>query len=209
MDEWVVAHWSKVSRSYLQCDLLGQDDPEGTSHIWGRRQVGKKMRIYNLWGCVPLCVCVCGLFCGFSSQEWQTSCVLAELLVFWDCKSVEVGMVNLNASLLRLQSLTHPTTTPSTGHPALTFCNTQAWTGDLACKNTHSNNMKYNPNSCDETWDGGWRVQALSQLLASLEPPDPSSPPEWVLPLPNTVGECTRSVWRVGFRLHGAASQRS
>ena len=53
----------------------------------------------------------------------------------------------------------------------------------------------------DESCRGGGQVKALWQLLASLEPPDPSSPPEWVLPLPNTVGERTTSVWRAGLRL--------
>ena len=50
------------------------------------------------------------------------------------------------------------------------------------------------------------QVKALWQLLASLEPPDPSSPPEWVLPLPNTVGERTTSVWRAGLGLRAMFS---
>lgn len=53
-------------------------------------------------------------------------------------------------------------------------------------------------------WDGGRQLQALGQLLASLEPPDPSSPPEWVLPLPNTVGEWVDIFMAAGLQVtHG------
>ncbi len=55
----------------------------------------------------------------FLSEMVNFLCLCGVSMVFWDCKDAQGGWSNLNPSLLRLQSLTHPTTTPSppTCHP--------------------------------------------------------------------------------------------
>lgn len=185
IDLCVAGNWSRVSfGSYLQCDLPGWDDPEGASYIWKERQATQ--RGFKISGDVFFLTSrftglpAHGSFWSPSSQKPPTSCIPCGVsLMFCDCKNAQGGIIDSDPSLLRLQPLTH-TQQP---HP---------------CSPT----IKNKPSSpCDESCHGGGQVKALWQLLASLEPPDPSSPPEWVLPLPNTVGERTTSVWRAGLGL--------
>ena len=126
-----------------------------------------------------------GSFCSPSSQKPSTSsCVPRGVsLMFCDCNSGGDDDQFRPLTAPPAATHTHPTTTPV------------------------FSNRKTNPSSpaMSPAVVAG-QVKALWQLLASLEPPDPSSPPEWVLPLPNTVGERTTSVCRAGLGLRAMFS---
>lgn len=100
----------------------GGDNPEGLHTSEEGRKAGQ--RGFIICSNVFLTSRLTGsLECSlvFPQRYDKPSLSLQISKVFWDCKNAQGGMVNFNPSLLRLQSLTQPTSVPE---PSQTF---QLW----------------------------------------------------------------------------------
>lgn len=99
-------------------------------------------------------------------QKTIKSCPPVVVMLFWDCRTRRREMVSAKPSLMRLSSLTIPF-----GH----FYILHVFT---------NRRFVQKKQDCVEL------CCSLSvSFLASLEPPDPSTPPQWVLLLPSTARE--------------------